>query len=30
MLILSADSIALLNVFAPLFSRRMWRHVPMV
>lgn len=30
MLILPADIIALLNVFAPLFSRRTWRHVPVL
>jgi hypothetical protein len=28
MLILPADSIELLNVFEPVFSRRTWRHVP--
>lgn len=28
MLVLPADIIALLNHFAPLFSRRTWRHVP--
>src|SRR5258707_9259454 len=30
MLILPADIITLLNVFAPLFSRRTWRHVPLL
>jgi hypothetical protein len=30
MLILPADIIALLNVFAPLFSRRTWRHIPIL
>lgn len=28
MLLLSADIIALLAPFAPLFSRRVWYHVP--
>lgn len=28
MLILHADTIALVNVFALLFSRRTWRHAP--
>ncbi|HEV2238070.1 MAG TPA: transposase [Ktedonobacterales bacterium] len=30
MLILPAHIIALLNLFAPLFSRRTWRHVPLL
>jgi hypothetical protein len=30
MLILPADIIAHLNGFAPLFSRRSWRHVPLL
>jgi hypothetical protein len=30
MLILPADIMALLNVFAPAFSRRTWRHVPIL
>ncbi len=30
MLLLPADIIALLNLFAPLFSRRTWRHVPIL
>jgi hypothetical protein len=30
MLLLPADMLALLTHFAPLFSRRTWRHVPLL
>lgn len=30
MLILPADIITLLNIFASLFSQRTWRHVPIL
>ena len=30
MLLPPADSVALLSHFAPLFSRRVWRHVPLL